>query len=88
MTLHFSGLLLRFVGYERRISVSAPTLGEALGHVEQRYPELRGILRLPDGGLRSTNRIFVNGEMAPDASLDTRLDDHDDVEFLVAIAGG
>ncbi|MGW1871612.1 MoaD/ThiS family protein [Streptomyces mauvecolor] len=86
MTLRFSGLLLRFVDYEREIDVHAPTLGDALTQVEARFPQLREVLRGSEGGLRATHRIFINGELAS-ADLNTPLADSDVIEFLTAIAG-
>jgi sulfur-carrier protein len=86
--LHFSGLLLRMVGYERTVDVEAATLGAAIAAAETRYPLLKTVLRDGDGELRRTHRIFINGELDPLARLSTELRDSDEVEFLTAIAGG
>jgi len=88
MMLRFSGLLLRYVDYQRTISIAAPTLGDALRQVETRFPTLRQILRDGEGRIRATHRVFINGELAPAAELGTPLADSDNIEFLTAIAGG
>lgn len=88
MKLRFSGLLLRVVDYQRDITISAGTLGEALDIAENRYPQLRPVLRDGDGQLRRAHRVFINGEQAGDVDLATELSDADEVEFLTAIAGG
>nr|WSS66241.1 MoaD/ThiS family protein [Streptomyces sp. NBC_01177] len=86
--LRFSGLLLRFVDYERTITSSATDLGGALTEVESRFPRLRPVLRDGAGNLRDTHRVFVNGELATGVNLATPLADSDEVEFLTAISGG
>ncbi|MCX4444838.1 MoaD/ThiS family protein [Streptomyces sp. NBC_01789] len=86
--LRFSGLLLRFVDYERTVASSAPDLGSALTEVESRFPRLRPVLRDDVGNLRDAHRVFVNGELAPDVNRATPLADSDEVEFLTAISGG
>ncbi|GAA1943775.1 hypothetical protein GCM10009837_82270 [Streptomyces durmitorensis] len=87
-TLRFSGLLLRFVDYERTIISHAPVLGDAIAEVEDRFPRLRPILRDGEGRMRATHRVFINGELSRGAGLTTPLHEDDDIEFLTAIAGG
>ncbi|MEU5299356.1 MoaD/ThiS family protein [Streptomyces noursei] len=88
MTLLLSGTLQRFAGFEREITLPARTLAEALRHAEERYPQLRQVLRDSGGRLRGTHRVLINGELvsAPDDHLS--LQDGDTVEILTAIAGG
>ncbi|WP_331742813.1 MoaD/ThiS family protein (plasmid) [Streptomyces sp. NBC_00868] len=87
-TLRFSGILLRFVDYERTITSHASHLGDALAEVEDRFPRLRPILRDSAGNLRTTHRVLFNGEVTAGATLTTPLAEDDDVEFLAAVAGG
>jgi sulfur-carrier protein len=88
MTLRFSGLLLRFVDYQRTVALPASTLGEALTLLEQRYPQLRPVLQDNTGKLRGTHRLFVNGQLVAHPGDNLSLAEEDDVEFLTAIAGG
>ncbi|MGI5239291.1 MoaD/ThiS family protein [Dactylosporangium sp. CA-139066] len=88
MVIRFSGLLLRFVDYQRTVTLPACTLGEALALLESSHPRLRPVLQDNTGRLRGTHRMFVNGELVPRPTDATPLDDNDEVEFLTAIAGG
>jgi molybdopterin synthase sulfur carrier subunit len=88
MTFRFSGLLLRFVDYQRTVTLTASTLSEALTLLNQRYPQLRPVLQDNTGKLRGTHRMFVNGQLIARPSDTLSLDEGDDVEFLTAIAGG
>ena len=88
MTFRFSGLLLRFVDYQRTVPLPASTLGEALALLNQRYPQLRPVLQDNTGKLRGTHRMFVNGQMVARPSDKMSLAEEDDIEFLTAIAGG
>lgn len=88
MTFRFSGLLLRFVDYERNVPLPASTLGEALTLLNQRYPRLRPVLQDNTGKLRGTHRLFVNGQLVARPSDTMSLAEEDDIEFLTAIAGG
>lgn len=88
MTLHFSGPLLRLAGCERAITLSAATLGDAVVAVEERYPQLRLVLRDGAGRLRRAHRVSINDELDHAADLSTTLADEDHVEFLTAMAWG
>lgn len=88
MTFHFSGPLLRFVDYQRSVSVPASTLGDALKILCDRHSQVRPVLHDNTGELRRTHRLFVNGRAVPHPTADLPLDDADRVEFLTAIAGG
>lgn len=68
--------------------MAASTLGEALAHLEVSHPRLRPILQDNTGSVRGTHRMFVNGELVPHPTHAMPLGEHDDVEFLTAIAGG
>ena len=88
MIFRFSGLLLRFVDYDRTTSVTAATLGEALQQLHERYPELRPILWNHSGDLTKLHRLVLNGELLEDFATDMPLAEEDRVEFLTAVAGG
>ncbi|UJB43040.1 MoaD/ThiS family protein [Streptomyces sp. A1-5] len=88
MTLHFSGILLRLVNYQRTLPIEADSLGDALERLEERHPQVRKVLRDGSGQIRRTHQVFLNGEQLTDPALDTPLKETDRVEFLTAIAGG
>ncbi|SDJ70195.1 MoaD/ThiS family protein [Streptomyces indicus] len=87
MQFHFSGLLLRFTGYERSVTVEADSLAEAMRSVRVRFPQLGPVLWDDEGRLRQVHRLIVNGEVVA-ADTDRPLRDGDEVEFLTAVAGG
>lgn len=88
MIFHFSGLLLRFVNYERTTTIPAVNLGEALDVLRERHPSLRPVLWDNGGRLLQVHRLVINGELVRNPSKDTALAASDQVEFLTAVAGG
>lgn len=88
MTFQFSGLLLRFVDYDRSVSVPAATLGEALRSLLERYPQLRPVLWDRTGKLSRVHRVVINGELVARPDENAPLSETDRVEFFTAIAGG
>lgn len=61
------------------------TLGDALADAAEEYPDLDAEI-LDDGRLRDGVRALRNGRERADA--DTRLDDGDEVSFVMPIHGG
>jgi sulfur-carrier protein len=87
MTFLFSGSLLRYVGYRRRIDYESATLAAALSVLFTDYPDLEGLLTNPDGTLRRTLRLAINNEVIRD-DVSRPLSPGDSVEIMTAIAGG
>jgi molybdopterin converting factor small subunit len=89
MIFQFSGLLLRFVGYERTMRIPAADLGEAFDLLKERHPRLRPVLWDQRGDLLRVHRLVLNGELIRgEPDKETVLTDEDKVEFLTAVAGG
>ncbi len=88
MTFRFTGLLLRFVGYQRTAEITAADLADALRQLHERFPRLRPVLWDESGNLIPVHRLLLNGELVskPDGALPLR--DTDQIEVLTAIAGG
>ncbi|MDX8053543.1 MoaD/ThiS family protein [Lentzea sp. BCCO 10_0798] len=88
MTFRFTGLLLRFVGYQRTAEITAVNLADALRQLHERFPQLRPVLWDESGNLIRVHRLLLNGELVskPDGELPLR--DTDQIEVLTAIAGG
>jgi molybdopterin synthase sulfur carrier subunit len=88
MTFRFTGLLLRFVGYQRTAEITAANLADALRQLHERFPQLRPVLWDESGSLIRVHRLLLNGELVskPDGELPLR--DTDQIEVLTAIAGG
>jgi sulfur-carrier protein len=74
-----------FAGLPRRLDVEAPTVDEALGRLDQRWPGLRDRLCEPGPALRQHIHVYVDGERA---GLDTGLEARSRVDVITAISGG
>ena len=69
----------------RRLEIDAPTVGEAIEKLEQRWPGLRDRLCEPGPELRRHIHLFVDQERA---GLDTPLEQPSRVDVVAAISGG
>jgi molybdopterin synthase sulfur carrier subunit len=69
----------------RRLEIDAPTVGEAIEKLEQRWPGLRDRLCEPGPELRRHIHLFVDQERA---GLDTPLEQRSRVDVVAAISGG
>ncbi|MBB5866732.1 sulfur carrier protein ThiS [Allocatelliglobosispora scoriae] len=87
MTFRFSGILLRYVGYQQRLSYDSPTVGDALDELLSAHPSLRDVLLTPEGAIRRTHRLALNDEVVP-SDLTRELGATDVVEVMTAVAGG
>ena len=88
MTFRFSGTLMRFVDFEREREIAAPTVAAALDALVAEFPALRNVLYTASGSLRTTHRLFLNGEQLMPDEIDRPVSKDDTVEILTAIAGG
>ena len=80
-----STLTSLFAELPRRVELEAPTVGEALDRLDERWPGLRD--RLCDGrtSLRRHIHVYVDRERA---QLDTAVDERSRVDVIAAISGG
>jgi hypothetical protein len=88
MRFRFSGVLLRFTGYQSEVEVAATTIPLGLAALGEKLPSLRGVLLDGSGKLRSAHRLFLNGVMVRNEELDQPVDPDGTVEVLTALAGG
>ncbi len=71
------------------VELHGSTVGVLLDEFERRFPPVRKYLRNEEGALRSTFRVFVNGEDIRGLDgLETRLGPEDRVDVVPAIQGG
>lgn len=88
MIFRFSGTLLRFVNFQKEIAIESATVTEGIETLVNREPQLQPILKDSSGALRSTHRMFLNGEMMTPADMTRPIGERDCVDILTAIAGG
>jgi len=89
VTLWVPGPLRPACGGATELTISAPTVREALAEIERRYPALyRGVCE-ETGGVRRHVNLFVNSSHIRDAKgLDTTLAPGDVVAIIPAVSGG
>lgn len=88
MNINFSGTLLRFVNFQKTLTLEANTVSEALAAVAGRFPQASAVIFDGEGKVRQVHQIFVNGKQLPANKLDQTLASSDRVDLLTAIAGG
>lgn len=88
MTFRFSGVLLRFVNFQKEIPIDASTLASGLEQLVTREPQLKNVLFDDAGVVRATHRMFLNGEQLERDAVAAEVKPTDTVEILTAIAGG
>jgi sulfur-carrier protein len=74
-----------FPGLPRRLEVDAPTVAEAIGRLDERWPGLRDRLCQPGPEVRPHIHVYVDRERA---GLETPLEPRSRVDVIAAISGG
>ena len=74
-----------FPGLPRRLDVEAPTVDEAIGELDARWPGLRDRLCEPGPAIRPHIHVYVDRERA---GLETAIDARSRVDVIAAISGG
>ena len=83
------GLLARFTGGERAVTVEAATVAGALEALAEAHPGLEPHLWDGDGALRAHLALFRNGAAVEEAAAaGTALEPGDEVVVLQAVSGG
>jgi MoaD family protein len=71
------------------VEVDGGSVADALGALEQRFPQIRQRLRDDEGELRRFVNLYVNGEdIRFIGGLQTSLKSGDEVSIIPAVAGG
>jgi molybdopterin converting factor small subunit len=78
-------LLPLFRELPRRLEVDAPTVGEAIAQLDERWPGFRDRLVEAGPALRPHINVYVDKERA---QLDTALGEGSRVDVIAAISGG
>jgi adenylyltransferase/sulfurtransferase len=78
-----------YAGSKSIIEVNAQTVGEALGDLVTRHPDLRKHLFSEDGKLRSFVNVYLNDEDIRYLSKDaTPVKETDTISIVPSVAGG
>ncbi len=88
MNMSFSGTLLRFVNFQKNISIEAPTASDALSKLVSQFPQARQVIYDAEGKVRQVHQIFLNGKQLRPEELNTPVHNNDQLDILTAIAGG
>lgn len=80
-----AALVNLFPGSVRRVEVSATTVGDAIDHLDARWPGMRDRICDSTPSIRRHINVFVQGERA---TLETRLTPGVEVMIMTAISGG
>ena len=83
------GPLTKLTGGLSELWIEAGTLGELIEKIEQDYPGFRKKILNEKGEIKSAINVFVNEEDVKYLKgLDTELKEGDEVQFILALAGG
>jgi sulfur-carrier protein len=74
-----------FPDLPRQLEIDAPTVLDAVDHLDKQWPGLRDRLCEPGPALRRHINVYVEGERA---GLDTALGPRSRVDIVAAISGG
>jgi sulfur-carrier protein len=88
MNLSFSGTLLRFVNFQKNITIDAATANDALSMLSITYPKARQVIYDGDGKVRQVHQLFLNGKQLRAEDMNNTLKPSDQLDILTAIAGG
>jgi len=88
MVINFSGALLRFVNFQKSVSIEAGTVGEALEVVATRFPNAKPVIYDTDGNVRKVHQLFLNGRQVNSQEIGMPVQGADRLDVMTAIAGG
>lgn len=81
--------LRRHAGGMAVVELPCCTISECLEELERRFPAVAGEMRDGEGRLRSSVHLYINGEdVRYRPSLDTPLEDGDELTIMMPVAGG
>ena len=81
-------ILQSLVGGQEVVEVTGHTTGECLENLESRFPVIKQLIRDKRGQLRRYCEILVNSESTYPKELTTPVNDRDQVDIMIFVAGG
>lgn len=88
MLVTFSGTLLRFVNFQKQVTIEAATVSEALATIVNKFPQAKAVIYDGEQQVRRVHQIFVNGKQVGPDEMSSPLAATDRMDLLTAIAGG
>lgn len=87
--INFSSPLWKYTNKDTETSIAGKTVVHVLDDLEITYPALKDILRDDQGNVRKAINIFVNNDdIRTLDSLNTQIDEHDEIFIIPTITGG
>ncbi len=89
VTVRLPTVMRAHAGGQSEVRAEGGTIGEVVEDLIRQFPNMATHLRAPDGGLHRFVNVYVNDEdIRYLDSLDTKVDDGDEISILPAVAGG
>ena len=87
--IHIPTPLRQYVGKQSTVDVKGTTVGEAMGDLLAKHPDLRRHLYADDGKLRAFVNLYVNDEAIRYLQKEeTAVKEGDNISIVPSIAGG
>lgn len=81
-------ILKHLAGGQEMVEVTGHTTGECLENLENRFPDIKKMIRDKQGQLRPYCQILVNSESTYPRELTTPVKDGDQIDIVVFVTGG
>jgi molybdopterin converting factor small subunit len=81
-------ILKSLAGGQEVMEVNCHTTGECLEDLENRFPDIKKMIRDKRGQLRPYCQILVNSKSAYPKELNTPVKDGDQIDIVVFVTGG
>ena len=87
-TVHLHLMFRKYVDDQETVEVQGRTIGECLGHLVRRFPDLAPLIFDRDGNLKDFVEIHLNSRNAFPRELDKSVLQDDEIYLGVIFAGG
>ncbi len=78
----------QYTGNKKTLAVNGRTVGECLDDLIGRFPAMRNVLYQPDGTLKQLIEIYLNLESTYPDELKKPVQDGDEIQITLMLAGG
>jgi len=88
VTVRLHPILQNLTGGQELVEVTGHTTDESLKDLESRFPVIKQLIRDKQGQLRRYCEILVNSKSAYPEELTTPVEDGDQIDIMIFVAGG